>query len=217
LPGCAAGARGYDARQPLALLPIVSSESANPPRGKPVTRRTVLSRRDALPPEVRAAAEMRIADEVETLLRKLPGRSVVALYAGKGSEVATDRIDVRARAMGLRVAYPKVEPGERRLGFIEANVSELAIGPFGLREPRDEARRVTLAEIAAFVVPGVAFDRAGGRIGWGRGHYDATLAAAPAALRIGLAFECQVLDAVPRDPHDALLQYVVTEVASYRS
>jgi 5-formyltetrahydrofolate cyclo-ligase len=201
----------------LALLPIVSSESANPPRGKPVTRRTVLLRRDTLTPELRAAAEARICDDAIGLLQKLTAGSVVALYAGKGSEVATDAIDARVRGLGLRVAYPKVEGGERRLVFAESTIDELAIGRFGLREPRDEAKRVALDDIAAFVVPGVAFDRAGGRIGWGRGHYDATLAAAPAALRIGLAFECQVLDAVPRDPHDVVLQYVVTEVASYRS
>ncbi|HEX5061643.1 MAG TPA: 5-formyltetrahydrofolate cyclo-ligase, partial [Kofleriaceae bacterium] len=75
-----------------------------------------------------------------------------------------------------------------------------------------------LSEIAAVFVPGLAFDRAGGRIGWGRGYYDVTLAAAsPAALRIGLAFECQIIEHVPREPHDAALHYVVTEAAIYRA
>ena len=201
----------------MALLPTVSSESANPPRGKPVTRRTVQSRSDALTADVRAAAEARIADEVGALLATVPAGSIVGLYAAKGSEVATDVIDARARALGLRVAYPRVEAGERRLAFAEATIGELVVARFGLREPRAEAPVVVLADIAAFVVPGVAFDRGGGRIGWGHGHYDATLAAAPAAVRIGLAFECQVLDHVPRDPHDALLHHVVTEVTSYRS
>lgn len=195
----------------------MSNESANPPRGKPVTRRTVLSRRDALTAGERASAEARIAEEVMALLAKVPAGRVVALYAAKGSEVATVAIDARARAAGLRVAYPIVESGVRRLAFAEARIDELVPGPFGLREPGASAARVALAEIAAFVIPGVAFDRSGGRIGWGRGHYDATLAAAPAALRIGLAFECQVLDRVERDPHDAVLHHVVTEVASYRS
>lgn len=208
--------RGYDARQPFALLPNVSNESANPPRGKPVTRRTVLSRRDALTAGERASAEARIADEVMALLAKLPKGTVVGLYAAKGSEVATAAIDARARAAGLRVAYPIVE-GPLRLSFAEAQIGELVPGPFGLREPAASATRVALADVAAFLVPGVAFDRSGGRIGWGRGYYDATLAAAPAAVRIGLAFECQVLDRVERDPHDVVLHHVVTEVASYRS
>lgn len=202
---------------PFALLSNVSNESANPPRGKPVTRRTVLSRRDALTAQERAAAEARIADEVMGLLAKVPAGRVVGLYAAKGSEVGTAAIDARARAAGLRVAYPIVESGARQLAFAEARVEELVVGPFGLREPAANAARVVLAEVSAFVIPGVAFDRSGGRIGWGRGHYDATLAAAPAALRIGLAFECQVLDRVEHDPHDAVLHHVVTEVASYRS
>ena len=201
----------------MALLPTVSPESANPPRGKPVTRRTVLSRRDALTAGERASAETRIADAVMVLLAKVPAGAVIGLYAAKGSEVATTAIDARARAAGLRVAYPIVESGARQLAFAEAQVGELVPGPFGLREPGPSAVRVALADVAAFVIPGVAFDRSGGRIGWGRGHYDATLAAAPAALRIGLAFECQVLDRVERDPHDAVLHHVVTEVASYRS
>jgi 5-formyltetrahydrofolate cyclo-ligase len=199
------------------LLPNVSSQIPNGPRGKPATRRTVLSRRDALAPAEREAATVRITDEVEVLLRRLPAGAVVGLYAAKGSEVATDEIDRRARMLGLRVAYPRVVDGQRTLVFAEATIDQLVVaGRFGLREPAVGAREIPVADIAAFVVPGVAFDRAGGRIGWGRGHYDATLGAAPAAMRIGIAFECQVLDHVPRDPHDALLHHVVTEVASYR-
>ncbi len=194
----------------------MSPEPPTGPRGKPVTRRTVLSRRDALTPAERAAATARIAEEVEGLLRVLPTGAVVGLYAAKGSELATDDIDRRARSLGLRVAYPRVIDGARRLVFAEAEIGELVVARFGLREPSASAREVDLGDIAAFVVPGIAFDRGGGRIGWGHGHYDATLTAAPAAVRIGIAFECQVLDHVPRDPHDALLHHVVTEVASYR-
>jgi 5-formyltetrahydrofolate cyclo-ligase len=198
------------------LLSNVSPESPHGPRGKPVTRRTVLSRRDALTGSERAEATARIAERVEGLLGVVPSGAVVGLYAAKGSEVATDEIDRRARALGLVIAYPRVIHGERRLGFAESTIDALVMAHFGLREPAANARDVLLDEVAAFVVPGVAFDRGGGRIGWGHGHYDATLTAAPAAVRIGIAFECQVLDHVARDPHDALLHHVVTEVASYR-
>ena len=77
-------------------------------------------------------------------------------------------------------------------------------------------RRWRSADIAAFVVPGLAFDRAGGRLGWGRGHYDATLAAAsPAALRIGLAYERQLVPQVTREAHDMALHIIITEVATH--
>ena len=184
---------------------------------KPITRRTVLLRRDALTEDERARASNAIADAVMELLAQLAPGSLVALYAPKGTEVDTTRIDAFARARGLRVAYPRIVEGDRQLVFHEVKVDELVPAKFGLREPAPSARTVELAELAALIIPGLAFDRAGGRIGWGRGYYDATLAAIPGALRIGLAFECQVLEHVPRDPHDASLHYVVTEAATYRA
>lgn len=186
-------------------------------RPKPMTRRTVLSRRDALAAEERATASDAIATSTIQLLAQHPAGAAVALYAPKGTEVDTSRIDAFARARGLRVLYPRIIDGERRLAFHEAALDALVPGPFGLREPHVSAPAVDLAELAAVIVPGLAFDRAGGRIGWGRGYYDATLVHAPGALRIGLAFECQIIDAVPRDPHDASLHYVVTEAAIYRA
>ena len=72
-----------------------------------------------------------------------------------------------------------------------------------------------VSQINAFVMPGLAFDRTGGRVGWGFGHYDATLVAAPNALRIGLAFECQVVERVTHDPHDIPVHIIITEVATH--
>lgn len=184
---------------------------------KPITRRTVLLRRDALSEQERASANTAIASSVMQLLAELAAGSVVALYAPKGTEVDTARIDAFARARGLRVAYPRIVDGDRRLAFHEVRVDELVASKFGLREPLASASVVELAELSALVIPGLAFDRAGGRIGWGRGYYDATLAAIPAALRIGLAFECQIIERVARDPHDAPLHYVVSEAAIYRA
>jgi 5-formyltetrahydrofolate cyclo-ligase len=186
-------------------------------RPKAITRRTVVSRRDALSDEERAIASDTIADAATSLLATLTPGASVALYAPKGSEVDTRRIDTSARARGLRVVYPRIVDGDRRLAFHEVTIDELEPSKFGLREPPRASRVLGRGELDALIIPGLAFDRAGGRIGWGRGHYDATLAEAPRALRIGLAFECQVFDQVPRDPHDVLLHYVVTETSVYRA
>ena len=186
-------------------------------RAKPITRRTVLSRRDALTADARAAASEAIAERVDALLATLPAGAIIALYASKGSEVATDRMDASARGRGLRVVYPRIVDGARRLTFCEVAIETLVPGHFGLREPTSDTAAIELTSIAAFVVPGVAFDRSGGRVGWGRGYYDATLAAAaPGALRIGVAFDIQLMDQVPSDPHDAPLHHVVTENATHR-
>jgi 5-formyltetrahydrofolate cyclo-ligase len=193
------------------LLAIVSTQSS----GKPVTRKAVLSLRDGLTAERRAEASARIAERATGLLAD---RYVVALYAPKGSEVDTRAIDENLRARGARVVYPRIVDDQRVLAFHEVVPEKLVASRFGLYEPRADWRnQVGLVELDAFVVPGLAFDRRGGRLGFGRGHYDATLAAAPAsALRIGLAFEAQLVDDVDREPHDVALHVIVTEAASYR-
>ncbi|MEO8550018.1 MAG: 5-formyltetrahydrofolate cyclo-ligase [Kofleriaceae bacterium] len=188
--------------------------SSDSSAAKPVARRTVLARRDALAPYERELASARIAERVNDLIAD---RRTVALYAPKGSEVETWLIDEHVRASGGRVVYPRVVSHTRELEFHETVPEQLVVAKFGLREPRADWRNIVgLVEIDAFIVPGLAFDRRGGRIGWGGGHYDATLAAAsPNALRIGLAFDIQMIESVARDAHDVDLSQVVTETTTY--
>ncbi len=168
-------------------------------------------------PGERAAASVVICDAANALLgARLAAGAVVAMYSAKGSEVDTARIDGFVRARGLVVVYPRVIEDARSLTFHTATLDELEPARFGLREPRATAPGVEVTDIAAFVVPGLGFDRDGGRIGWGRGHYDATFAAAsPDALRVGLAYECQVVERVAREAHDVALHIIITEVATY--
>ena len=177
----------------------------------------MLALRDAMAAANRAAASATMCDAANALLatRLSPG-AVIALYSAKGSEVNTARIDEFARKQGWLVAYPRVIAGRRQLAFHAVMLDELAPASFGLREPSPDAPGIAIADITAFVVPGLAFDRAGGRIGWGRGHYDATFAAAvPSALRVGLAYECQVIEQVAREAHDVALHIIITEVSTH--
>ena len=164
----------------------------------------------------RADASTRIAVAVNAVIddRLAPGQ-VVALYAAKGTEVETQAIAEHAARRGIALAYPRVVDGVRALTFHEVRADELEVAHYGIREPRADVTPIALERIAAFVVPGLAFDRDGGRIGWGRGYYDVTLAKAPGALRIGIAFDCQLVDHVPRDPHDVAMNIIITEVATH--
>jgi 5-formyltetrahydrofolate cyclo-ligase len=175
----------------------------------------MLSRRDALTAQERAAFAAVIAERVDGIVgQRRP--AVLAMYAAKGSEVATAAIDAAARARGVRVAYPRIAGEERRLAFHEVRIDEMTSRQFAIAEPREDAPRVGLDEIGAFLVPGVAFDKkSGARLGWGRGYYDATLAAVPQALRIGLAFDIQMIDGIAHEPHDVAMNLIVTEVATY--
>lgn len=194
----------------------VPNDIARGPRGKLATRHALRALRDAMPADERAAASVAICDAADAVLAtRAP--ATLALYAAKGSEVSTEQLDRRARARGWTIAYPRVHADARALTFHAVTRAELAPSRFGLLEPSSDAPYIALAHIDVFCVPGLAFDRAGGRIGWGRGHYDATFAVAdPAALRMGLAFERQLIDQVPREPHDEPLHIIITEVATHQ-
>jgi 5-formyltetrahydrofolate cyclo-ligase len=113
-----------------------------------------------------------------------------------------------------------VAPDELKLALV-GSLEEVEPAPFGLLEPKealrqDQARAVPPADVDFFVVPGVAFDRHGGRLGHGRGYYDRLLAhARPDATLAGLCFEVQLVDEVPMSGHDVRLDYVVTELGVY--
>jgi len=88
--------------------------------------------------------------------------------------------------------------------------SELVSGSFGIREPREDAPQVTLSAIDVALVPGLAFDQAGYRIGHGKGYYDRLLADAPAALlTIGLCFKETFYPEIAHDAHDIAVARVI--------
>lgn len=105
--------------------------------------------------------------------------------------------------------------------FVLESTDELAPGTLGILEPRRDLRgrdgkRIALGEVDLVVVPGVAFDRRGGRLGHGRGYYDRLLAqAGPDIALVGLAYECQLFPEIPTQPHDVPMDNVVTEAAVY--
>ncbi|MDX1658870.1 MAG: 5-formyltetrahydrofolate cyclo-ligase, partial [Nitriliruptorales bacterium] len=92
----------------------------------------------------------------------------------------------------------------------------LTLGYKGIREPAGPKVDPAIVEIA--LIPGVAFDVMGGRLGHGGGHYDRLLATLPhGALRIGVAFSCQLVPRVPRSPVDEPVDIVITERATYHT
>jgi 5-formyltetrahydrofolate cyclo-ligase len=178
---------------------------------KRALRAEITAARARLSPAEREALSRAVADRVVSL-PAFAGASTLALYPAMGAEVSTAEIARRALAGGKRLAWPRLAPGTLALAFAACLPEELVPGPLGTREPPPGAPAVAVAEIDCVIVPGVAFDAGGWRLGRGRGHYDATLAALrPGAVRVGLAFEVQLVAEVPREAHDAPLDAVVTE------
>ena len=106
--------------------------------------------------------------------------------------------------------------------FRLTDLDELAPGTLGIVEPKSELRafvdrQVSLNEVDLVLVPGVAFDRRGGRLGHGQGYYDKLLAAASRDVPlVAPAFECQLFGEIPMLPHDVFMDKVVTEDAVYQ-
>ena len=154
-----------------------------------------------------------------TLPEYLQAKTVL-FYIDVRSEVRTRNDLVNALSSGKKIVVPYCVDGELELFHLE-NYDELAIGMYKILEPKDElrtvaAKKVDVKEIDLIIVPGVAFDRRGGRTGHGKGYYDKLLEhARPDTPLVALAFECRWFDEIPMQDHDVFMDQVVTEKASY--
>jgi 5-formyltetrahydrofolate cyclo-ligase len=179
---------------------------------KRALRRSLLSRARRDPEQLERDSEQAQAHLLDSG-ELLPGEAI-AIYRPLSSEVRTGLLARELPARGCSVVYPRVEEGARVLRFFRLGPREspLPRSPLGIEEPEpDPAAEVLLERIAAFVLPGLAADLSGARLGRGRGHYDATLAAAPHALRSMLAFEDSLVARLPVGEHDARLDALCTE------
>lgn len=145
----------------------------------------------------------------------------VMFYVDVRSEVRTRADLPAALASDKRIIVPWCKDGELELFHLHS-MDELEQGAFKILEPSQRLReaperQVSPAELDLVMVPGVAFDRRGGRMGHGFGYYDKLLEHARTdAPLIALAFECQLVDEVPMQSHDVFMDAVVTEVDAYR-
>jgi 5-formyltetrahydrofolate cyclo-ligase len=182
---------------------------------KQALRSALVAARLRLDPADRAARSRAVTERVAGLDAFRTARTV-ALYAPLGAEVDTAGVARLAGAAGKRLAWPRLHPGDRAMTFAACAAADLVAGPLRALEPPATAAAVPAGELDLVLVPGVAFDAAGRRLGRGRGHYDATLAAAGAAFLCGLAYEVQMVEQVPSEAHDVALDAVVTEARVLR-
>jgi 5-formyltetrahydrofolate cyclo-ligase len=136
----------------------------------------------------------------------------LALYSSFNNEVLTDEIFARAAALGKEVYFPRVIPGNGRLAFYRVvNLKDLRPGSYEVPEPAGDEAHVTPGTFDLIVVPGVAFDIKGSRIGFGKGYYDRALTDLKARV-VALAYEFQVVaEEIPTADHDVRVSSIVTE------
>lgn len=170
-------------------------------------RRSARAARRSLPPDARREATAAICRRLLALPELAAARTVL-VYSAVAGEVDVADTATGLRTRGAITLYPRVRGQELDLVAIE-DLADLVAGHRDILEPTGPATDPT--EVDAVLVPGVAFDMRGGRLGQGGGHYDRLLPRIGDALRIGIAFACQVVPTVPRAAHDVNVDLVVTE------
>jgi 5-formyltetrahydrofolate cyclo-ligase len=170
-------------------------------------------RRGLSEPE-RLARSRRVWERVVALSCYQQARVVLG-YMAFDHEVLTDGLIRQAMASGKQMVLPMVQADRQGLALyvIEELERDVAPGYCGILEPQPQRTRVVAPEtLDLALVPGVAFDLRGGRLGFGVGFYDRLLSQLPRDIpTVGLAFDFQVIPQLPSQPHDVMLAAIVTE------
>lgn len=191
-------------------------------------RRAVIARRDALDLDVRAAKSAVVCARLVELIESsgTAGQRTVAVYAAMGSEVDPAAFAAAAVARGWRVAYPCMLSASdaaacgQRMCMRAVSAGDVSEAPFIAHPTRAFAATdvdsdyfpiVPAKALDMIIVPLVAFDRAGARLGYGGGCYDRYLPIlSPTCQIVGIAFDEQRVDHVPTDAHDLPLPNMVS-------
>lgn len=205
-----------------SALPPVDADalSALRTRAKAMLRKHYRGVRASLPPAAVTARSQQIAARVVALEAWQQARTV-ALFRSLSAEVDTAPLIEDARARGLTVCLPVVVDGrpelEMRVAWRGGETFPLEAGVWGIEEPVDGAPVVPLDAIDLVVVPCLAIDPRGHRVGYGRGYYDRTLALATRAVTVAVAYEFQLVAEIPNDTHDVAVGWVVTDTRTLRA
>ncbi len=194
---------------PSPLIPI-PRESAGEDRA--ALRRALLAQREQLPD--RRAKEAALTAAVVRAVAALAPRCLGAYCATRGEFDPMPALRQLAQTLpDVQFALPVVDPAARQMRFMAwAPHEALQAGTYGIAVPLDQSRRV---EPDALLLPCVGFAPAGLRLGYGGGYYDRYLAGRGDVYTIGLAFDLCELDALRAEPHDHLLDLILTETGRF--
>lgn len=176
-------------------------------------RQDVLRKRDSLDPDTRRAKDSLIKENLFSLKEFLRA-PILFFFASFRSEVSTLPQIAEALNRGKRVVLPSVDPLNKELRLYEIKgLSELSTGYMGIPEPAvAEERERDINDVTLVIMPGAAFDSKGNRLGYGGGYYDRLLTRLRRRIPlVALAYEEQLLDSLPAEPHDIKVHMIVTD------
>lgn len=177
-------------------------------------RKKVIELRKKQSPQSIIYKSKKISDIILSL-EDVKKASTIMIYLDFNNEVKTDNLVNSLISLGKKVLVPITIKENKTLvpSQIKNINTEVSIGTYGIREPKKEFIRVTdIESIDVLIVPAVAFDINKFRLGYGGGFYDRFIEKLrPDSITIGIAFEFQIFDSIPKEGHDAKLNYIVTE------
>lgn len=182
-------------------------------QAKAALRQAILSRRDTADVASRTRASQLITQRLYAL-PEYRAANVIVGYASFGSELDTSAFLAGILADGKQLLLPRVNRAQRvlELRHVVDLDKDLVAGVWGIREPAQRCPMLSDATIGFMLVPGVAFTAQGARLGYGGGFYDHLLASLDKGVaRIAAAFDLQMVDQLPEDPHDQRVDGIVTE------
>jgi 5-formyltetrahydrofolate cyclo-ligase len=190
---------------------------------KSALRKAMRAAREALDAEGRVSLTVAAVErllELPAFARERLASRVIAGYVAVGGELSPAGALAFVRDQGGTVALPRVTDTAPRLRFHTVGADmRLRTGRFGLSEPPETAPEIRPGELAAMLVPGLAFDVAGRRVGFGGGYYDGVIedARAGGAAIIGFAYDFQIVDRCPAGDEDRAVDLVVTDARVIRA
>ena len=170
-------------------------------------KESIIKKRKSLSKEEILQGSKKIQNNLFTLEQYKKSKTVM-FFVSFNSEVHTHEM-IKEALKSKTIIVPKVVNHEIEPSLI-IDFDNLIAGKFGILEPI-EATKIAYKNIDLVLVPGIAFDKDGHRIGYGFGYYDKFLKKVPKAIKIGLAFDFQVVDKIPRETHDFPVDMIVTE------
>jgi len=178
------------------------------PESKESLRQQMRERRSSLAPEFREEAGAQIAGRLRSR-EEFRSSQNTALYWALPGEVPTQGLIGDLLQAGRKVFLPRL--GGPALEFAEVSQeADLIPGNYGIREPEGAIPSVPINQLDLILMPGLAFDGHGHRLGWGKGYYDRTLNGYT-GRRWALAFDFQIFDEIPADDRDEGVDWVFTE------
>jgi 5-formyltetrahydrofolate cyclo-ligase len=167
--------------------------------------------RDALEkisPAVRAVESIDLCERLKT---QMPGARTILFFAPLPDEPDIWPVLELSLALGVNCTLPFFDAEKKNYGakIIEKLATDIVIGKFGVREPAANCDEIALDKFDLVLVPGLAFDLHGNRLGRGRGFYDRLLQST-SGVKCGICYDIQLLESIPTELHDAKVDFILT-------